>query len=307
MDGRSLDVRRRNLQRMFAVLLELRQQRLISTLDPREFTKTEIDALVSWTGTKSASYAAKLWTAMEDFLLFNGNDIVKRLEAKTQWRRPHPTYTPGPVKDEMWLREALSKLDTSEGWRAEATKFVVAFMFGTGMRPGELRLADVTDLDTQRWVFKVAHPKRVPGAVVGAELAVFADTRVHVLDYLAAREKNLRELGFDPDRVTALVPSERGRHYTEAGFRNVRLDTFKKLGIEGDYRTLRRTHEQILMDRLEAHDYREGSVIEISAKRLRHSMQTAVRHYADLRTARGQLAAQEAWEAPLVRMQDRAV
>ena len=29
-------------------------------------------------------------------------------------------------------------------------------------------------------------------------------------------------------------------------------------------------------------------------------MQKAVRHYADLRTARGQKAAQEAWETPVV-------
>lgn len=64
-------------------------------------------------------------------------------------------------------------------------------------------------------------------------------------------------------------------------------------------------HEQILMDRLEAHDYREGSVIEISAKRLRHSIQTAVRHYADLRTSRGQKAAQDAWETPIVKVRNR--
>src|SRR5881397_119803 len=90
-------------------------------------------------------------------------------------------------------------------------------------------------------------------------------------------------------------------------FRPVPSYGFKDAGIEGDYRVLRRTHEQILMDRLEAHDYKEGSVIEISAKRLRHSMQKAVRHYADLRTARGQKAAQEAWETPVVEARVRGV
>jgi len=90
-------------------------------------------------------------------------------------------------------------------------------------------------------------------------------------------------------------------------FRPVPSYGFKDAGIEGDYRVLRRTHEQILMDRLEAHDYKEGSVIEISAKRLRHSMQTAVRHYADLRTNRGQKAAQEAWETPIVKVRDRGI
>src|SRR6266705_583300 len=36
-------------------------------------------------------------------------------------------------------------------------------------------------------------------------------------------------------------------------------------------------------------------------------MQKAVRHYADLRTARGQKAAQEAWETPVVEARDRGV
>jgi len=211
------------------------------------------------------------------------------------------------VKDQDWLRDALTKLDAMKGWRAEVAKFVVAFMFGTGLRPGELRLAALADLDTQRWVFKVIHPKRVPGAAGGAEPAVFQDTRGHVPDYLAVREKRLRELGFDPARVTVLVPSELGRHDSEAGFRNLRVDMFKEAGVRGDCRVFRRTHEQILMDRLDAHDYREGSIIEISAKRLRHSMQTAVRHYADLRTARGQKAAQGAWETPVVKVRDRGV
>ena len=178
-------------------------------------------------------------------------------------------------------------------------------MFGTGLRPGELRLADLSDLDTRRWVFKVMHPKDVPGAIVGAELVVYADTRVQVLDFLVARERRVRELGFDPAKVVALIPSERGKHFSEAGFRNLRVDTFRDAGLQGDYRVLRRTHEQILMDRLEAHDYKEGSVIEISAKRLRHSIQTAVRHYADLRTGRGQKAAQDAWETPIVKVTDR--
>jgi hypothetical protein len=85
-------------------------------------------------------------------------------------------------------------------------------------------------------------------------------------------------------------------HRPVAGFE---AKASKRAGIDG------RTHEQILMDPLEAHAYKEGSVIEISAKRLRHSMQTAVRHYADLRTSRGQKAAQEAWETPIVKEMDR--
>ena len=50
-------------------------------------------------------------------------------------------------------------------------------------------------------------------------------------------------MGLDPTKVIALVPSDFGRHYSEADFRNLRVDTFKEAGIAGDYRALRRTHE----------------------------------------------------------------
>ncbi|HWM52842.1 MAG TPA: hypothetical protein VNP71_06735, partial [Thermoplasmata archaeon] len=79
--------------------------------------------------------------------------------------------------------------------------------------------------------------------------------------------------------IVALIPSERGMHYSEVGFRNVRLDTYRKAGIEGDFRVLRRTHEQILMDRLEAQGRKDVSAIEIAAKRLRHTPQVALGHY----------------------------
>jgi len=299
----SLDVRSRTLRHVFQVLLDLRDAGRIDTLDPRHFMKKEIDALSQWMADKSTGYQAKLWTAIESFLLYCENGILKVLETKMQWTRPDPTYTPQDVKDEDWLRDTLRRLDGLEGWQTTATRFVVAFMFGTGLRPKELRLADLKDLDANRWVFRVMHPKKVRGAIVGAELAIYADTRVHVADFLAAREKHLLELGINPASVTALIPSERGKHYSDVGFRNIRIDTFRKAGVTGDFRVLRRTHEQLLMDRLEQRGYKEGSVIEIAAKRLRHSPLTALKHYADLRTRRGQDAAKEAWEAPVVEVQ----
>src|SRR5437879_2919812 len=72
--------------------------------------------------------------------------------------------------------------------------------------------------------------------IVGAELVIYADTRLHVSDFLAAREKHLRELGFDPASVAALIPSERGKNYSDVGFRNIRIDAFRSAGIEGDFR-----------------------------------------------------------------------
>ena len=158
---------------------------------------------------------------------------------------------------------------------------------------------DVRDLDTKRWTFRVMHPKgeRAGYGVIGAELDIYSDTRQPILDYLDARSAHLREIGLDAANVAALVPNENGRHYSPNGWNNMRSVTFKRLGIQGDWRTLRRTHGQMLCDRLEASGYKEGSVIEIGSKRLRNTMTTFQRFYADLRTTRTRDVAREAWEA----------
>jgi hypothetical protein len=97
------------------------------------------------------------------------------------------------------------------------------------------------------------------------------------------------------------LPHMTPRHaYSEVGFRNVRLDTYGKAGIEGDFRVLRRTHQQILMDRLEAQGRKDVSVIEIAAKRLRHAPQVALVHYVEYRSGRAKDVVKAAWESPRI-------
>jgi len=150
---------------------------------------------------------------------------------------------------------------------------------------GALRLADLRDLDTNRWVFRVMHPKGEgePWAKIGAEVDIEDEaTRILVLDYLVAREKHLRDLGFDPKGVRPLVPNENGEHYSEGGWRSSRLKVFRRFGIEADFRILRRTHGQRLIDGLQAMGY-EGAAYEVAAKRLRNTPETVRRNYANRR------------------------
>lgn len=222
------------------------------------------------------------------------------------WRPPRRAHKPPVVKDEAWLRETMQRLESVDTWRGHVLRFVIAFTWGMALRPKELRLADHADLDTNRWTFRVMHPKGEGSyGVVGAELDIFKDTRPFVVDYLDCRDQRLRCLGMEPGEVMPLVPNENGKHYSDAGWRNLRVDTLGRIGIHPsdlawtDYRALRRTHGQLLVDRLEAMGYKEGSVIEIGSKRLRNQMSTFQEFYADLRTIRARKVAQEAWESAL--------
>jgi len=166
---------------------------------------------------------------------------------------------------------------------------------GGNLLADELREADLEDLDAEAWTFLVRHPKGERSYGSKEEIDIYQDTRPHVVDFLARRRVRLEELEIPEARP--LVPNEEGGHYTEPGWRNMRWKVFRQAGIDGNYKVLRATHEQLLMDRLEAIGYREGGVIEVASKRLRHTPATATRHYADLRTRKARTDAKLAWEA----------
>src|SRR5205823_858058 len=74
--------------------------------------------------------------------------------------------------------------------------------------------------------------------------------RPHVLDFLEARTRRLRDLGLDPSKIEALIPNESGACYSEAGWRRRRAKTFAEAGIErANFRVLRPSFAQRLKDR----------------------------------------------------------
>ncbi len=88
--------------------------------------------------------------------------------------------------------------------------FLTTFYVATGLRPSELRLARLEDLDVRRWRFYVRTPK---GAGVWGEnrtVAVMPNYRDNVLAYLEERKDLLRFYG--KDQSIYLIPQPAGRH-----------------------------------------------------------------------------------------------
>jgi integrase len=277
-----------------------RESGTVGTTNPSKVGKREIDFLAEWMRSEQfpPAYQQKLWGYVRLFLRHHGNPILDTLKARSLWKSPPNSRPAIRTKDELWYKDTLQRLEGVDGWPGSVIRFAVAFYFGTGVRAGELRKADLGDLDTVAWRFRVMHPKGANRyGIVGAQVDIYTETRVHVADFLAAREARLKALDLNPAEVQALVPNENGKQYSEGGWRSMRHKQFQRLGIDGDYRILRRTHAQLLIDRLEARDYREGAVIEIGAKRLRNTPEVFRQFYGQLRSRRAEDAARLAWES----------
>src|SRR6266705_3768194 len=290
----TLRERESKLLYLLEVMLELRL-----SPDPRTMDKEEIDGLVRWMRERNLglAYQAKLWQYLRDLFGFVGNNILDVMKARGQWRPPKRAYRPITVKDDDWFAAIVSKLANETDWRPRMVLAATAIYYHTGLRPKELRLAALRDLDLRRWTLAIRHPKGEGSwAVEGEEVRLFPNVRPFVLDYLDSRLARLRELGLDSASAEPLFPNEKGGYYSEPGWRMARYKVFRSLGIDANYKVLRASFAQKLKD--------HGAPIENVSMALRHqTVVTTEQFYARVRTDRAWDALEELWSKPEVRVE----
>jgi len=290
----TLRERESKLLYLLEVMLELRL-----CTDPRDIGKDEIDALVMWMRGKNLglSYQAKLWQYLRGFLEYVGNNILDAMKARGQWKPPKRAYRPVTVKDGSWFSDTVSKLANETGWRPRMVLAATAIYYHTGLRPKELRLAALRDLDLQRWTLTIRHPKGEGSwAVDGERVRLFPEVRPFVLDYLDFRSARMCQLDVDPARVEPLFPNEMGGYYSDTGWRMARYKVFRGIDIDANYKVLRASFAQKLKD--------NGAPIENVSVALRHkTVATTEQFYARVRTERAWDALEELWSRPEVRVE----
>lgn len=290
----TLRERESKLLYLLEVMLELRL-----CTDPRDIDKDEIDALVMWMRGRNLglSYQAKLWQYLRGFLAYVGNNILDAMKARGQWKPPKRAYRPVTVKDDGWFSDTVPRLASETGWRPRMVLAATAIYYHTGLRPKELRLAALRDLDLQRWTLTIRHPKGEGSwAVEGERVRLFPDVRAFVLDYLDFRAARLRQLDVDPANVEPLFPNEKGGYYSDTGWRMARYKVFRSIGIDANYKVLRASFAQKLKD--------NGAPIENVSVALRHkTVATTEQFYARIRTDRAWDALEELWRKPLVKVE----
>ncbi len=295
----TFNVRERGYRYLAEVFNGLHEKGLTDSTNPAKFTEKEIGAFVAWMRENEfgLTYQHKLLNVLVGNLLgYIGNPVLERMKAARFVRLPRRVEPIVFAKDDAWFTDTMRKLDAMQGWRAEAVKFATAFYYHTGVRVKELRLADLADLDTEQWTFTIGHPKGEGAwSSPGEKISIFPSLRPFVLDFLDARTKRFRDLGFED--VKALIANAYGKHYSDAGWRELRLKTFREAGVDRtSYRVLRPSFAQKLKD--------NGAEIEAVSRALRHSsVATTERFYARIRTKAAWDRLEEVWERPRVKVE----
>jgi len=299
----TLEQLRRDLRTTARDLWHLRREGNVANVRPEAMKEEDVGALLLHWRTRPTRYGrpmdptsqAHLFRALKGFLEWCGNGAISRMKARGHVRFPRVIEKPIEVLDSEDLRRLREGADRIDGWNGSVARFLAVFLSATGLRPKEIRLARLRDLELDKGRIFVSHPKG-EGSWAAADYApILSFAREAVLDFLAEREAYLRG-----EPCEALIPYRRVSGeigpWSEAMLRKLKARMERESGVRFHLRTLRPTFAQT------AKDARVS--IEAVSRALRHgSTRTTEAYYARIRGEDAFREIERAFERPVVKLE----
>ncbi|MEW6070268.1 MAG: hypothetical protein AB1485_06580, partial [Candidatus Thermoplasmatota archaeon] len=121
----------------------------ISTTNPKKLTEKDIGAILLWMKEKGLdpSTQRKYIGFLARVLTHGGNPVINQMKDK---KLPLPRDVPKEIKtlSEEEIHHIQVSAEKLHGWHGEILRFVTTMYPYTGLRPSELRLARIEDIDT---------------------------------------------------------------------------------------------------------------------------------------------------------------
>lgn len=299
--------RRRRFRRVYEIICDLYEQDAVSTRNPVKMTEQDVAAFVAYCrGYLDDTTSQHYLKFLGDVLQSVGNGVVARVRLKRGNLVPHvipkSIRTIPPASFNALLANEYCLEDP---WWDAIGKTAIALYSHTAMRPSELRLARLSDLDVSRMEIIVGNPKgrhRWAGAEERSPIMPGIERLLQV--YLEIRESSLSKIGADPQTVEPLFPfvSVDGKvgYWSQAMWAKLKQQIEYVSGVHFRWKDFRPTFAQKAKD--------EGAPIEAVSKCLRHtSTRTTETYYARIRSETAFSQVRQVWEAPVVGIQFRKI
>ncbi len=299
----TLEQLRRDLRTIARDLWCLRREGKAANVRPDTLNEDDVSALLLYWRTRPTRYGrsmdptsqAHLFRALKTLLEWSGNGVVARMKARGHVRFPRTIEKPIEVLDAEDLRRLCEGAEHIDGWSGYVARFLAVFLPATGLRPKEVRLARLADLDMARSRLLVSHPKGEGSWAAPDYAPVLPFAREAVADFLAAREAYL-----GGETCEVLIPYRRVSGdlgpWSEAMLRKLKAEMERASGVRFHLRTLRPTFAQTAKD--------AGVPIEAVSRALRHSStRTTEAYYARMRGEDAFREIARAFERPVVKVE----
>ncbi len=276
------------------VFRELKADQKVLTTDPKRISREDVQAFLVWMNKKDLDpeYRSKLIGLLDKVTTFKRNPIVQQMRAEGERM---PSALPKDLKslDEADVLRLQHAANDMKGWTGEVARILTALLPATGLRPSELRLANLEDLDMKNWTLRVEHPKGQNNYAKKREVIILPQAREATLRFLKARMEHLQANGIDG--AAPLIPSvQNGQatHYSSNWFRVVKAKVEKEAGVKFKLRDFRPTFTQMCLDR-------DPTLLSDVSKQLGHSTtRTTEKHYGRIRDRAAFLRLENAFKLP---------
>ncbi len=283
--------RERRYRRMERCIIELRKQKKISTMSPKNMTPEDVrEFLIFRKRTISPADMIHELNALKKLLAFTENPAAEICLARYPGLKP--VYRGNRRKESMdddvydRILERSATIEPTDFTLVRAYALVLLCL-RTGTRNKEIRFAEVGDLDTNAWTLDIIHVKGEDTYGQPRTVPIHPEIRSIVLTYLLARKKWLLD---NSANSQALFPSKSSsdRFLSGNGIRQIKDEVEKDLDIRFDLRMCRRTFGQRYMD--------AGLDIESTSVLMGHaSTKTTEEFYSRKRLTKAMECARNVW------------
>jgi integrase len=220
-----------------------------------------------------------------------GNRVIDVMKSDSPNLFPKRRNKPIRHLSEQQLEMIQDAANQIKGWKGAIMRFMTTFYPGTGVRPSELRLARLEDVDTDNWTFRVNYPKGV--GCYGDRRLVFIMpfARKAVLTFLKERQVYLQSEGVNS--AHHLIPRiNRGKEsiYSANYFRCLKDELRKATGIVFQIKDFRSTFASLTVKR------NPTLMVDVSKQLGHSSIEVTQRYYADIEAADAGRRLCEAWQ-----------
>jgi site-specific recombinase XerD len=218
--------------------------------DPKTWGTREVLALMTSMRARGLSHATQVQhlSALKKLLEFVGNNTIGAMRVRTPHIFPKVDSERKGALTGQELETVLKTAGELEGWPGECARFVFATYAYTGVRLSELARAQKDDLDTNKWTFRVSHPKGERTYGVRRLVPIPEALRPIVARYLKARETELAKRGLLETHPLVFCTNA-SKHLTPSTVDTWKETIVRRSGVRFSPHSLRRTYGQILLDR----------------------------------------------------------
>lgn len=289
----TLKERERKFRHLNKEFVKLWKAGKLSTTNPKRLTEKDIGAILLWMQERGLDPRTqeKYIGFLTRVVRHGGNPVIDRMREKG-FRLPRDIPKEIRTLSEEEIHRIQQDAEKINSWYGDILRFITAVYPYTGLRPGELRLAQVEDLNTDNWTIWVRHPKGEGKYARQRTVTIPPPARPYVQEYLTARAQQLKlhKISECEQLIPNFTKSGTG-YYSDGGFRRLKYLLEKAAGINFKLKDFRSSYAQNLKDR--------GVSIEAVSKALGHgSTKTTEKYYARIRDASVFEEINRAWERP---------